>query len=91
MKKIVLYRASLALFPEKNEQIETPAKTDLGAFVAAQKTGLCGGSAACAAAPRPSNPLRSCGVRQAATACPKHPQGASIIPMIDTLSPILNL
>jgi hypothetical protein len=31
---------------------------NLGAFFAPQKTGLCGGSAACAAAPRPSNPLR---------------------------------
>jgi hypothetical protein len=30
-----------------------------GAFFAPQKTGLSGGSAACAAAPRPSNPLRT--------------------------------
>jgi hypothetical protein len=57
----------------------------LGAFSAAPKTGLCGGSAACAAAPRPSNPLRSCGIRPAATACPQAPQGVSIIRMIDIL------
>jgi hypothetical protein len=31
----------------------------LGAFFASQKTGLSGGFAACAAAPRPSNPLRN--------------------------------
>jgi hypothetical protein len=30
----------------------------MGAFFASQKTGLCGGSAAYAAAPRPYNPFR---------------------------------
>jgi hypothetical protein len=56
------------------------AKHNLGAFFAPQKTGLSGGSAACAAAPRPSrsksatplgaicDPLRGCGVRPASTA-----------------------
>jgi hypothetical protein len=40
------------------------SKPHLGAFFASQKTGLCGGSAACAADghlrwPRPFNPLRA--------------------------------
>jgi hypothetical protein len=39
------------------------------------------------AAPHPSNPLRSCGVRPAATDCIQVPQGVSMIPMIDTLPP----
>jgi hypothetical protein len=34
------------------------SKPHLGAFFAPQKTGLFGGFAACAAAPRPFNPLR---------------------------------
>jgi hypothetical protein len=37
---------------------EAFSQPNLGAFFAPQKTGLSGGSAACAAAPRPSNPLR---------------------------------
>jgi hypothetical protein len=63
----------------------------LGAFFAAQKTGLCGGSAAYAADghlrwPRPSNPLRSYGVRRwRPRLVPKHPQRVSIIPMSDIL------
>jgi hypothetical protein len=73
------------------------AKHNSGAFFAPQKTGLCGGSAAkhglrpCAAAdghlrwPRPSNPLRVCGVRPwRPQIVPKHPQGVSIIPTLDT-------
>jgi hypothetical protein len=50
---------------KKNQQIQDAySKLHLGAFPAAPKTGLCGGSAACAADghlwwPRPSNPLRS--------------------------------
>jgi hypothetical protein len=51
------------------------SKPHLGAFPAAPETGLCGGSAACAAAPRPSNPLRTS----------THPR-VDIISMIDTLA-----
>jgi hypothetical protein len=49
----------IVLLPKKNQQMqEAFSKPHLGAFFAPQKTGLSGGSAACAAAPRPSNPLR---------------------------------
>jgi hypothetical protein len=70
------------------------AKHNLGAFFAPQKTGLCGGSAACAALQkqirRICDPLRGCGVRRAATACTQHPQGVSIT-MIDTGAADFNL
>jgi hypothetical protein len=52
--------AVIVLLLTKNQQMEKAfSKLHLGAFFASQKNGLCGGSAACAAAPRPSNPLRT--------------------------------
>jgi hypothetical protein len=49
----------IVLLLAKNQQMqEAFSQPHLGAFFAPQKTGLSGGSAACAAAPRPSNPLR---------------------------------
>jgi hypothetical protein len=73
---ITVFFDNIVLLLTKNQQMEKAfSKPHLGAFFAPQKTRLCGGSAACAAAPRPFNPLRTS----------THPKGW-IIRMADNLA-----